>query len=69
MDSDGLGNACDPYPANADNLGMCLSQVSEKESLISSLISENARLREELAGFCHTDKRVSHPKCREKGRK
>ena len=69
MDSDGLGNVCDPYPANADNLGMCLSQVSEKESLISSLISENARLREELAKFCHTDKRANHPKCLKKGRK
>ena len=56
MDKDGLGDACDPYPTQADNLGVCLGQVSEKDALISKLLLENASLKEEIARLCNTNK-------------
>ena len=68
-DNDGLGNACDPYPTLADNLGACLNQISDKNSLISSLVNENSLLKDELARLCPPNKRNSHPKCSKKDHK
>lgn len=44
-DGDAFGDACDPYPNNADNLGMCLTDVSSSQSLIKQLQSDNASLK------------------------
>lgn len=47
-DGDAFGDICDPYPNNADNLDMCLSDVSSNKNLITQLQSENANLMVQL---------------------
>lgn len=47
-DGDAFGDACDPYPNSADNLGMCLNDVSSNQSLITLLQAENAKLKSQL---------------------
>lgn len=55
-DEDGLGDACDPYPGDPDNLGACLGDLTSAERLaasqsetIGTLMVEVDRLNEELA--------------------
>lgn len=55
MDRDGVGDACDPFPEDTDNLGACLTdrdrliaQISTRRMQNSELRTENDRLRVEL---------------------
>ena len=43
-DGDEFGDVCDPYPAQADNLGTCLTTVASNETLITQLHQENETL-------------------------
>jgi len=45
LDEDGLGDVCDPYPANMDNYAACLLDTSDKSTTISLLEAEITRLQ------------------------
>lgn len=49
LDSDGLGDVCDPYPNDSDNLGACLGANSNFLLQIQTLQSENMTLANENA--------------------
>ena len=55
-DGDRLGDACDPYPRSADNLGTCLADVeslgqtlADQAAQIDALEAENAELRAQVS--------------------
>lgn len=48
-DDDGLGDVCDPFPEEADNLGECLELRAADQEQIAAQLAEIARLEAELA--------------------
>lgn len=51
QDGDGLGDACDPYPSSADNLGACMTENASLTSTLNSCQGEKATLSANL-GLC-----------------
>ncbi len=47
-DLDGLGDACDPYPNEPDNLGMCLNELSTCQDDLALCQQDNAALQAQI---------------------
>ena len=50
-DSDGLGDACDPYPHDADNLGACVAESSALGQLVSEQAGQLGVLQSSMAAL------------------
>jgi hypothetical protein len=48
-DNDGVGDACDPFPLNPDNLGACIEENAKQEQAMSKLLEENIMLKSIVA--------------------